>query len=335
MQSYKAWFEKYRPRVIEDVIFPNEGIQETIKKFYDQEFIQGNILSYGPPGLGKTTINEVLIHHILKDESDLFILGRKTTDVDNLQRWLMKMPSRSKQKIVKIEEMDRLSSQAQMILKDGLMEKHQKDTAFLATTNNPEKIDPAILTRFNTKINFLHLPEEGIYTRLHHILQAENIHFNPDDLKAFVNRYRKRGFRDLINSLELASINGNFDLNKVQAFSGTTENEDNIIQYIIYLVKYAETLPTEKIKELLKNAKADQQFFTYYDFTLKIFKSELNLNYHFIYKELSDSDLDMSSKNIINNYWQDLDLKRFKATHTISMIHDLLMNILRQRGEFI
>ncbi len=67
--NYKAWFEKYRPRELKDLVLPNEEIGQTLNLFYDQEFIRGNILSYGPPGLGKTSLTEILIHKIIKDRN--------------------------------------------------------------------------------------------------------------------------------------------------------------------------------------------------------------------------------------------------------------------------
>jgi len=331
--NYKAWFEKYRPKIIEEVVFPNNDIKLVIKKFYDQEFINGNILSYGPPGFGKSTLSEVLIHRIIKDRNDLFILGRKTEDVDNLKRWLQQRAVHSNQKLVKIEEMDRLSYQAQIVLKDGLMEKYQHNTSFLATTNSPEKIDPALITRFNTRINFGELPVEPVTEKLRYILEQEQINFNIDQLREFTQKYIKRGLRDLINNLELSSVDGKFHPDKMDSFIGISGNEDLVIQYIVYLVKYLESLDANKVQSIIKDPKSDQQFFTYYEYMLKIFKSELRLNYHAIYKELFDSDLDMSAKNIIEQYWQDLDLKRFKHTHTVALLHELTLNILEQRNE--
>ena len=332
VENYKAWFEKYRPLILEDVVFPNDNIHNVIKGFYVQEFINGNILSYGPPGFGKTTLSEVLIKQIVKDRNDIFILGRKTEDVDNLKRWLQQRPVHSKQKVVKIEEMDRLSTQAQVVLKDGLMEKFQHNTTFLATTNSPERIDPALITRFNTRINFGELPLEPIYKKLEDILKQENIQYSSDELMRFVKEFHKRGLRDLINNLELASINGTFDPSIISSFAGISGNEDLIVQYIVYLIQYTESLSNDKIKEILKNAKSDDTFFTYYDYMLTVFKNELRLNWHSIYKELFDSGLDMAAKNIVENYWQDLESKRFKHTHTIAMVHALILNILKERG---
>lgn len=329
--NYKAWFEKYRPRLIGEVIFPNQDIQNIISGFYEQEYVGGNILSYGPPGLGKTTISEVLIHRIVKDRNDIFILGRKTEDVDNLKRWLQQRAVGSKQKIVKIEEMDRLSSQAQIVLKDGLMEKYQHNVAFLATTNNPEKIDPALITRFNTRINFSELPTDQIKDRLITILNAESISFSDEDITKFVIDYNKRGLRDMINNLELASQSGRFDPEIIDSFIGSSGNEDLIVQYIEYLVKYSESVQIELLGTIIDNPKADSQFYTYYEYMLGVLKNELRLNYHSIFRELFNGDLDLTSKNIVERYWQDLDLKRFKHSHTIAMLHELILNVKEQR----
>ena len=68
-QKYQAWFEKHRPRTIDDLVFPTvlngegkdpEYIKEIFKKFYNQEFVQGNVLSYGPGGFGKTSLKLIV-----------------------------------------------------------------------------------------------------------------------------------------------------------------------------------------------------------------------------------------------------------------------------------
>jgi len=330
-QTYKAWFEKYRPRAIEEMVFPNQGMHEILSGFYNDERVHGNILCYGPPGFGKTSLSEVLIHRIVKDRNDLFVLGRKTEDVDNLKRWLQQRPVGSNQKIVKIEEMDRLSTQAQIVLKDGLMEKYQHNASFLATTNSPEKIDPALLTRFNTKLNFEELVPDSIQPRLEYILNAENIQYDQEVLKKFTEDFAKRGLRDLINNLEIASSGGTLDPKVLSSFIGTSGSETSVVQYIVYLTQLAESMTPEDLEIVIKKPEANPAFWEYYNYTLGILKKEMALNYHSIYKDLVNSPLDMAAKNIINDYWQDLELKRFKSTHTVSLIHDLVLNVRKQR----
>jgi len=329
---FKAWFEKYRPRSIDDVIFPNENIEKVIRTFYDNEFINGNILSYGAAGLGKTTINEVLINRIVKNRADIFILDRKIDSVDELTRWLQQRAASSKQKIVKIEEIDRLSSQAQVVLKDGLLEKYQTTTSFLATTNNPEKMDSALLTRFNTKIHFTDLDENKILERAKFILDSEKIKYNLDDLKNFVNSFKTKGLRDIINNLELASISGTFDPSVIRSFIGVSDTEDTIIKYAEYLIKYFESLDSGIEKNIIKDAKNDTHFFTYYEYILKVFKSDLHLNFDYIFMKLLDSDLNMIHKKTIQEFYQDLDLKRFKTLHFLTMFAQILENIYDAKG---
>lgn len=333
--SYKAWFEKYRPITLDDVTLPNETIKKTLEVFYNNEFINGNLLSYGPAGYGKTSINEVLIHKIVKSRDDIFILGRKADDVDNLKRWLQQSVVHSRQKIVKIEEIDRLSSQAQTVLKDGLMEKYQHNCAFLATTNKPEKLDPALLTRFNTKINFMELPREGIINRFMYILEQEKITYKPEDIEQFVDTFIGRGVRDMINNLELASNTGVFDPSTITSFIGTSGDEKLIADYIIYLTKYVESKSKEDILKLIKSPQSDTHFFQYYEYILKLFKSDLRMNYDEIFHQLQDANLNLFYDNIVKEYYQNLDLKRFKGMHVIAMINSLLMTIYQQNGGIV
>ena len=213
-QNYISWFEKYRPKIIDELIFPNvlngekkgsEYIRNIFTKFYNQEFIQGNVLSYGEAGKGKTSLNKILQGKVIKHPNDIFILGRKVEDIDKLKKWLQQSKVKSNQKLIIIEEIDRLSNQAQTVLKDGLLEKYQNNTSFLATTNNPDKLDKALVTRFNYRIYFDDFDVNEVLTRLKFILNKEEIQFDEDLLKQFIQTYIKRGLRELISNLEIGS----------------------------------------------------------------------------------------------------------------------------------
>ena len=81
----KPWFEKHRPETIDDVVFESPIVEQKIRDFLSQGYISGNMLSYGPGGTGKTTINKVLAWAIIKSEADLFILGKGVKDVEDLK----------------------------------------------------------------------------------------------------------------------------------------------------------------------------------------------------------------------------------------------------------
>ena len=76
-QVWKAWFEKYRPQTVNDIVFPDESLRTIFKDFYDNGLIKGNVLAYGPAGYGKTSLTEVFIHRIIKNRQDIMVLGRK------------------------------------------------------------------------------------------------------------------------------------------------------------------------------------------------------------------------------------------------------------------
>jgi len=320
-QTYKAWFEKHRPKTINELIFPkvlngenkdSSYIKSIFEKFYNQEFIQGNVLSYGPGGFGKTSLNKILYGKIIKNPGDIFILGRKVEDVDKLLTWLQQKAISSNQKIVVIEEIDRLSNQAQLILKDGPLEKYQERVSFLATTNNPEKLDQALVTRFNYRLYFQELDVEQASERMQEILKIENIEFNPEDVTKFVNIHIKRGLRELISNLEINSVTGKFIFDAQKALN-LTGNEDYIIQTIIYLLNYLKSNDKSIINNIMTNVEKDQHFNQYYQYILKLIKEDLLLNYDYIYKKIIDNDnVDFALKNIFIDDYQMFDNVKMK-----------------------
>lgn len=196
------WFKKYQPKVFSDLVLPKDKVIPNISNFYENGLVKGNIICYGGSGLGKTSLIDVLINRIAKDPNDILALGKTVEDIRKLERWLLQRAVGSKQKIVKIEEMDKLSQQAQQMLKDGLMEKYVPNVAFLATTNCIDKIDPAVKDRFNTQLHFEDLPSQDVVDRLKFILDSEGIEFSIEDLELYVKKHPNAGMRYMVNNME-------------------------------------------------------------------------------------------------------------------------------------
>lgn len=216
MNTRLSWYKRYQPKNFEDIVFPDEPFIPMIHGFYTNGLVKGNILAYGKPGTGKTATILVLIDGIIKHPQNVIKLGRKTEDVVELKKQLQVQIYGDKQKVVFIDEMDKLSQQAQTLLKDGLMEDYQHKCTFLATTNKIKNIDEALVTRFNLKINFDELPETDVLNRLKYILEAEKIAFQEDELLQYIRNHSALGLREMINDMEIYSSGGTFKRNPVE-----------------------------------------------------------------------------------------------------------------------
>jgi len=339
-QGYISWFEKYRPRTIDELVFPTtlngekkdpQYIKDIFTKFYNEEFIRGNVLSYGKGGYGKTSLNRILQGKIIKHPRDIFILDRKIESVDKLEIWLNQTSVKSNQKLVVIEEFDRLSQQAQTVLKNGLMERYQDKVSFLATTNRAEKLDAALVTRFNYRLYFEEFDLQSVINRMAWILNQEKIEFNQEDLNSFCSIYVKRGLREMISNLEINSITGKFifDVNKALNISG---NEDYLIGIIDYLITYLKGLPLENVEKIHKNTATDEHFYQYYYYLNDILRKDLLLNFDFMYENLIEKEnIDFGIKNILIQDYQIIDTVKMRNFHMLSTMSKIINDILQRK----
>jgi DNA polymerase III gamma/tau subunit len=317
----RAWFEKYRPKTVDEVIFPDQEKETIIKSFINQGYIQGNILSYGPGGVGKTTINKVLLNAFIKHQDDVFILGRSVDDVDKLAAWIVRAPTSSKQRIVVCEEFDNLSSKALSVLKDGFLEKYQPNVAFICTTNNIQKLEPPLLQRFNIKLNFTNINIDGLIPRLAQILTTENVMFSMEEVTTFANLYKTKGIRDILNDLQLASISGTFNLASIGKGINSSGTEESILDICNYLFKYPTNLDLQNTYLLLTPDKTP--IAQYYDWLVKIMQDDTSINYDYLFAKLIQADHLLPIKNILIEFYQNLEYKKFKHLHFIACIGEI------------
>ena len=322
-----AWAEKYRPKEINELIFPNETIHSAVGKWYKQGTITENVLLYGKPGTGKSSLIKILAKDFIKNEKDVFILGRKIDDIEKLGGWINASPIASKIKIVVIEETDRLSPAAFLGLKEKYMEKYIGRVAFIATTNNPHKVDPAVRTRFNLKINFDQLPVEQIVARLVYVLNTENINFDQNELTEFVNKNSRKGMRELLNLLQIASVSGNLNTNAVSQLAGITQ-EDKIVQIIHYIFNYVASLDKAQLDIIYKNALDPvymETFGKYWKWLTNVLNQFADIDYDYMYNDLiNEKQLPLNVKKILMKYYNDNEFKIYKNMHIESAIIEVM-----------
>ena len=330
----KPWFEKHRPRSVDDVVFESPEVEKRIKDFIKDGYIQGNIISYGPGGVGKTTINKILLFSIVKSQADYFVLGKSVADIERLQSWLLEVSISSKQRIVVCEEFDRLSPQAQTALKDGLMEKYMPGVAFIVTTNNIHSIDAALLQRFNIKLNFTSFNIDGVYFRMKKILDDEGVKYDDNDLYAVVKSFEHKGIRELINNLQAGTLEGEFkSSNLTSGVLSTSGVEEAIVGYIKYYIQYIMTLSPEQILPICLTPTSDSTINAYYSPMIEFMEKDPSINYEFIYKTLlNDVDVIVPLKHVFTKYYQELKLIPMPNIHLQSCLFEIFTTLYTIRG---
>ena len=332
MSINKFWYEKYRPELVEEIVFPNKVIEETIYDYVDNRFIKGHCMFFGQGGVGKTTTNIVLMNAVLESVKDRFVLERKVQDIEDLKGWLRASPL-GRQKIVIAEEFDRLSDAAQTEIKNGLMEKYD-NVVFLASTNKLHKIDSALLSRFTLVAKFDVAPVEELAKKCSTILSNERISYKMEDVTRFAEANKLKGLRTIINNLQLSCYNNIFDADRTSFFIGNSGAEFDVLQNIKWYIQAVVALDKNALYQLSYNlnfipdiAKVRQNI-TY------ILQSNYSLNLEYIYTELLNEQIYLPIKNLITDYYQDSELKKLPSMHFEAMLNDIIMETLKSKDIF-
>ncbi len=148
------WWEKYRPKKIEDIILP-----ERIKNIFKNNELTSNYIFYGNYGTGKTSLARILIGKYSKDKAFLEInsslytsVDVLRTDIENFCKFTPMMETDSPIKYVFLDEFERVSIQFQDAFK-AFIEKYSNNVRFIITTNHINKVSDGIKSRI-PQINF-------------------------------------------------------------------------------------------------------------------------------------------------------------------------------------
>lgn len=141
--------EKYRPKKIEDFAF-SEETSKFVKSLMKNHTKQ-NLMFYGKPGTGKTSISMFLSEYWGVLPSTLSINASKETGIDlirdNITRFVQSSTLGCGFKLCVLSEADGLTRNAQQALKDILEESIKTQCYFIFTTNRPDKIIEEIVSR--------------------------------------------------------------------------------------------------------------------------------------------------------------------------------------------
>ena len=324
-----SWAEKYRPKSLDDLIFPNQKWKSIIEKWINEKKICGNIALFGPGGLGKSTLAKIIINNIISSPADLKIIkSRSVQEIDSIGEFIRSQPVSSPIKIVMIEEADRLSRQSQTELKEKYTEQFQDYCSIIISSNHPHLIDEHLLQRFLYRIDFSNLDQDKIYTRLSYILNKENCSYNENELKIWISQNSQKGMREMINNLQLSSLMNN----KTIIFDDIELNQDienKVILLTQSIIKNFINCKDLKIKKLtFINPVNSELIGSYWVELTQIITNNYGINYELIFEEIDKSIHFIPMKNIMSQYIETLQSKKYPHLHLLALIGDIMKCVI-------
>jgi len=236
----RPWVEKYRPRLLDDVV-NQKGIIRRLQQFIRDKSMP-HLIFAGPAGTGKTTsalamvrglygrkmaINTTFLELNASDARGINVIRTYVKDFAKA-----KPPSDIPFKILILDEADNMTAPAQQALR-RTMEKYTKNCRMVLICNYSNKIIPPIQSRC-VVFRFSSLNKEDIKERIKFIANQEQMSLTPNGLIALVD-VSKGDCRRAINYLQSC---------------GTISKK--IDQDIVFRV--AGEVPSDKIREILKTA---------------------------------------------------------------------------------
>ncbi|KZT02485.1 P-loop containing nucleoside triphosphate hydrolase protein [Laetiporus sulphureus 93-53] len=200
------WVEKYRPKVLDDVV----GNEDTIErlKVIAKDGNCPHIIISGMPGIGKTTSIHCLAHQLLGDAYKDGVLELNASDdrgIDVVRNKIKAFAQKKvtlppgRHKIVILDEADSMTPGAQQALR-RTMEIYSNTTRFALACNMSNKIIEPIQSRCAI-LRYAKLRDTEILKRLLEICEAEKVEYNDDGLTALI--FTAEGdMRQAINNLQ-------------------------------------------------------------------------------------------------------------------------------------
>lgn len=212
------WIEKYRPRVIEELVV-QESTLKRIKRIIEDDDMP-NIIITGIPGIGKTSTILCIAKQLLGKYYNQGVLELNASDdrgIKAVQESMIyfckkKMETadgQKKNKIILLDEADNMTKKAQQLI-NTLMETYE-NTRFAFTCNNSSDIIESIQSRCII-FRYVRLSPEGLTGRLKYICKQEQVNYTESGLRAIVLT-ANGDMRKAINNLQLvhtgySTVNG-------------------------------------------------------------------------------------------------------------------------------
>ena len=219
------WVEKYRPKTIDECIFP-QSIKKTLQDFVDAGELS-NMLFTGPPGIGKTTAAKALCEQLGVDS---YVIngsdeGRFLDTVRNTAKNFastVSLTSDSKHKVIIIDEADNTTTDVQLLLR-AFIEEFSANCRFIFTCNYKYKIAKPLHSRctvidFSINKRDKRIIASQFFARLNEILETEKIKSDKKVVAELITKHFP-DWRRVLNECQRYSVGGKIDSGILAAFN--------------------------------------------------------------------------------------------------------------------
>jgi DNA polymerase III delta prime subunit len=204
MKENSLFVEKYRSKTLEDYI-GNEQLKSIVAQYIKKNDLQ-NLLLYGTPGTGKTTLAKLIVNNF--DCDFLYINASDERGIDTIRDKVQGFASSASFKPIKIiilDEADFLTIQAQASLRN-IIETYSRTTRFILTCNYLERIIDPLQSRCQV-LKITPPSKKEVAKHIAGILDKEDIHYTLDDLALVVNKHYP-DVRKILNTCQVNTVDG-------------------------------------------------------------------------------------------------------------------------------
>lgn len=265
------WVLKYFPKNVNEMVLTKE--LSTLFNNIVKTKSMSNYSFFGSPGCGKTTLSKLLVNEL---ECEYYFqpcsINGSIDMVKTTIKSFCEIIPRGKYKIIILDEADQMSKEAQMALRDIIVES-MNNCRFILTANYQDKIIDAIKSRCTPiKIEF---STENVLKHCINILKKEKIKFTKETILDFYNKVivpKYPDIRTIIEHLQMMSISGELVLlnSKIESYRSeiTSFIIDNITK--LSIKKIREHLLSNEDKFSADYVNLAQEIFDEYDDNPKI-----------------------------------------------------------------
>jgi len=204
MKENSLFVERYRSKTLDEYI-GNEQLKQIVSQYINNNDIQ-NLLLYGTPGTGKTTLAKLIVNNINCDF--LYINASDERGIDTIRDKVQGFASSASFKPLKIiilDEADFLTIQAQASLRN-IIETYSRTTRFILTCNYLERIIDPLQSRCQV-LKITPPSKKEVAQHVADVLDQEDINYENFNIAFIVNKHYP-DIRKILNTCQVNTVDG-------------------------------------------------------------------------------------------------------------------------------